>query len=124
MVGFTINAIAREAIETYDEALITQMSSYKQHDSVGDAESYGGAAGRHDDIITAFEIMVAVMRLEMRALFSVDDPLFVDQGSPGEDLDLPNWDPFEVDLPMPGIPGMRLGDLDQENFEDGEEWSW
>jgi hypothetical protein len=63
MVKFTCNMIENDMIDEPDHVTILEMSTYRKLSDYGDESSYGGAAGRHDDHVSALQILCALLRL-------------------------------------------------------------
>ena len=70
-VGYTRRMVEADQIDIPDADLVTQMGSYKE---TGDDE-YNGAAGRHDDLVSAFLILCAIMKLRRKTLPGDDTPM-------------------------------------------------
>lgn len=117
MVETTRRMIERDLIDVPDEELIREMGSYKQTGSFGDPSEFGGAAGRHDDLVSAFEILCCLLRLEAGRTPNMDDPSQVVIDEADNDVPWSRWD--EDDEVMPGV---QLRDLDDESID--ESWSW
>jgi hypothetical protein len=86
MVAFTQRHIETDRISIWDENLVEELSSYRQMDDYGDASSYGGDAGTHDDLVTALEIGIVRMRQEagtgeINAVQYIDENLARDEGA-------------------------------------------
>ena len=106
--------VDQDLIDIPDEELVRQMSSYRQLDSFGDSSSYGGSSGKHDDLVSAFQIMCALMRIYSATLPGSSDMEQVDMMGPSPEL--PVFDPFETQ--ESGIPGFLMSDLDEEGMEE------
>ncbi|MGH7714388.1 MAG: hypothetical protein ACREML_00180, partial [Vulcanimicrobiaceae bacterium] len=117
MVETTRRMVEQELIDVPDEELIREMGSYKQTGSFGDTSDFGGAAGRHDDLVSAFEILCCLLRLEAGRTPTMDDPGTVVLDSDDEDVPWSRWD--ETDEIMPGV---QLRDVDDQSIE--ETWDW
>ena len=63
MVNYTLRMVDRDMIDIPDEDVVLEMSSYRKYDDAGDTSSYGGAAGRHDDLVSMLQIGCAVLRI-------------------------------------------------------------
>ncbi|GAC1496155.1 MAG: hypothetical protein NVS1B2_16000 [Vulcanimicrobiaceae bacterium] len=115
MVAYSVRMVAQDLIDLPDEDLVMQMSSYRQTDSFGDSGSYGGAAGRHDDLVSSFQILCAVLRIHSATLPGDVDVEEIDLFAADDDDDLP-FDPYNIEIP--GMPGVTLGDVDDEGLEE------
>lgn len=62
-VSMMVRMVERDALIIPSEELVMEMSSYRQDNPFGDDTSYGGV-GSHDDLVSSFQIMCAVMRME------------------------------------------------------------
>jgi hypothetical protein len=113
MVSHTLRMVERNLIDIPDRECIEEMASYRQFDSMGDAESYGGAAGRHDDIVSALQIVCAVMRLRTTAIPMVDSVREVREWESAPD-DIP-FDPFRAAQPFGMMPGRFSHDAEDDD---------
>ena len=122
-VGYTRRMVEADQIDIPDADLVTQMGSYKE---TGDDE-YNGAAGRHDDLVSAFLILCAIMKLRRKTLPGDDTPMQIDLYG-GDDggyyYDEPadnsvEWDAFNshVRQRAPGLEGAS-----SEGVEEGLFW--
>ena len=120
MVDYTLRMVEKDLIEIPSEELVLQMSSYRQKDSFGDAGSYGGASGRHDDLVSSFQIMCTLLRLRAATIPGDADVEYVryDSDELGE-----SWDPFTPSAAIAGLPGVRWQDVGEENTEEAAFWS-
>jgi hypothetical protein len=121
MIGATLRMIDDDKIDVPDQDLVLEMSTYRQLDNFGDAGSYGGAAGRHDDMVSAFQILCAMMRLRSSIIPGETDVEEVEVDS-YYDPDLPTFDPF-VDPTRYIAPGVQARDIDDESLDEGLFWS-
>ena len=114
MVGHTLRMVERNLIDIPDKDTILQMASYRQLDSYGDESSYGGAAGRHDDLVTALQIVCACTRIMSATIPGDADAEEVSLGLDDSD-DEPAFDPFAAEeRPM----GLGEYEVDEESLED------
>jgi len=122
MVSYTCRMVENDLIDIPDEEVVTQMSTYKQLDSYGDASSYGGAGGRHDDLVSALQILCVLLRIRAQVFGpEADEPGDTNDFSAldYDEDDIP-WDPFE--LVGAGLPGFQKRDVDEESLEEDSKW--
>jgi hypothetical protein len=114
-VAWMCRTIENNMIAVPSEEVVTEMSSYRQHDPFGDERSYGGAAGRHDDFVSSFQIMHAVMRLEMGIIPGSSD-LEARQIDPDDDYGYdPNLGSFDE------LDAVAVDDLGEYGIDDDDE---
>lgn len=124
MVNYMLMMVNQRLIEIPDERLVDEMASYKQLDPYGTETSFGGAAGIHDDLVTGFSMLCAMLRIrsigsgESNDITELDDT--IDFDASGEDE---AFDPFASGTPIPGLPGVHSDDLDDDNLEEAMFWS-
>jgi len=124
MVNYMLMMVNQRLIEIPDERLVDEMASYKQLDPYSSETSFGGAAGIHDDLVTGFSMLCAMLRIrsitatESSGITELDDTIDLDASSEDE-----AFDPFAVSTPIPGLPGVMSDDLDDENMEEALFWS-
>jgi hypothetical protein len=116
MVQHTLRMVQRDIIDIPDMETIIEMSSYRQHDSMGDEGSWGGAAGRHDDDVSALQIFCALVRIYSSILPGDAEVEQVDMM--GDDEGDEAFDPFNSEV-MPGVFGR---DLDDDALEEAAFW--
>lgn len=124
MVAHLLRAVERNYISIPDQECVEQCASYRQFDSMGDSESYGGAAGRHDDIISGLQIANAVMQLRTMAIPMIDDVREVrefDSSGPGDT----DFDPFRFSQPFGGVMPGRFDHsaADDDSLAEAAYWS-
>lgn len=121
MIAATLRMIDADIIDVPDHNLVLEMSTYRQKDDIGDSGSFGGAAGRHDDMVSAFQILCAMMRLRSATIPGESDVEEVEYDE-GYDPSLPSFDPFSDPARYAG-PGVLSRDLDDEGMEETLFWS-
>ena len=109
-----LRMVDQDLIDIPDEEIVRQMASYRQLDNMGDASSYGGSAGKHDDFVSALQILCAVMRIRSAIIPGDAAVSQVDMLGPAPEL--PAFDPFAHQ--ESGIPGFLNSDLDDEGMEE------
>lgn len=119
MIDFSLRMVDRDLIDIPDEDLILEMSTYRKIDSFGDEGSFGGAAGRHDDMVSSFQILCVLLRLRS-AVIPGEAPMEEVSMDDFGDNDLPPFDPFAGEIPI--IPGAEARDLDEESLFEIERW--
>lgn len=94
-VNWMVRMIEGDMIEVPSKDVVLEMSNYRQLDNFGDEGSYGGAAGLHDDLVSAFQIMAAVMRLETSTIPGESANIEIDMDAlAAEDMLEEPFDPF------------------------------
>lgn len=123
MIAWTLQMVDKDLISVPDAHLILEMSNYRQLDNMGDEGSYGGAAGRHDDMVSAFQILCSILRLRAATIPGDADVTYVENfGEDDEyDPDVPDFDPFSKQRNIG--PGVMEGDLDEASLEETLFWS-
>jgi hypothetical protein len=86
------------------------MSCYRKMDDYGDDSSFGGASGIHDDLVSAFQILCALLRLHSAVIPGEQAVEYVEFESSDDDIP---FDPFEHENPT-----WNLGDADGTNLEE------
>ncbi|MDE2105313.1 MAG: hypothetical protein KGL39_49260, partial [Patescibacteria group bacterium] len=120
MVSYTLRMIERDLIDVPDEDLVLEMASYRQLDSFGDEGSFGGASGRHDDMVSSFQILCVLLRLRSQTIPGESEVEEVNMLDDFGDTDLPPFDPFDVEIPI--LAGVESRDLDEESAWEVERW--
>ncbi len=111
MVSYCCRMVEKGMIDIPDADVILEMASYKKLDDFGDVASYGGAAHRHDDLVSMLQIGCAILRIRAATIPGEVDSFDVDMGSDREyDKALPAFDPFAQ---IEGMDGVTYGDLDE-----------
>lgn len=119
MVSYTLRMIERDLIDVPDEDLVLEMASYRQLDSFGDEGSFGGASGRHDDMVSSFQILCVLLRLRSQTIPGEADVEEVRMDD-FDSSDLPVFDPFEPEIPI--LPGVEARDLDEDSSWEVDRW--
>ena len=120
MIAWTLHMVDRGTIDIPDANLVLEMSNYRQLDNMGDEGSYGGAAGRHDDMVSAFQILCSIMRLRSATIPGDADAEEIEENY-DFDPELPDFDPFRGERSLG--PGVLDGDLDEGSLEETLFWS-
>ena len=97
-VNWMVRMVERDLIDVPAEEVILEMSNYRQLDNFADEGSYGGAAGLHDDLVSSFQIMCAVLRLEATTSAEENDSYEINLDARGyDDAQEEPFDPFMSD---------------------------
>jgi hypothetical protein len=103
-VNMMVRMVEKDVIDIPSEQLVMEMSSFRQHDPFGDEGSYGGVGG-HDDLVSSFMIMCAIMRLETATVPGEARIIEIDQDDPdvmpGGDIYATDPEPFDLLAPQP-----------------------
>ena len=118
-VDYCLRMIERDIIDLPDKETILEMSSYRQLDSFGDESSFGGAAGHHDDLVSALQILCAVIRLNASPV-PTDEPAEIVSMADESGDGLSPWNPFEDTLPTLSMPMANDEYADENLFWSGE----
>lgn len=111
--------VERDMIDIPDTEIVREMSSYRELNSFNDEGSFGGAAGRHDDHVSALSILCALLRRRSSPIPGEEDAIEIDNEGGGEDLmPFSPWDEEDVNV----LPGLTDRDVDDEGIEAG--WNW
>ncbi len=102
-VDYCVRMIERDSIDMPYEETILEMSSYQQLSNYGDESDFGGAAGRHDDLVSALQILCAVIRLNAAVAPSNEEAQEVSMDDSSDD-GLAPWNPFEETAPTLKMP--------------------
>ena len=120
-MGLMLRHVERNQIDIPDERIVIEMASYRQTDPYGDEGSFGGAAGRLDDFVSALRILCFMLRFKAATF-----PLIGDDGGEigfgGQDESLPAWD-FDEQGPVEGLPGVSWSDVGDANSEEALFWA-
>lgn len=115
MVDWTRRMIERDMIDVPDATTILEMSTYREQRGFGDPGDYGGAAGRHDDTVSALEILCVLLRIYAGRSQEQADAIEVPEFGGDDAGDVP-FDPFEED----GLGWIR--DADEGGAEEALGW--
>lgn len=118
MIAATLLMVDRDMIDIPDANTVLEMSNYRQHDNMGDAGSFGGAAGRHDDAVSALQILCAMLRLRSATIPGEADAEEIEMDD-YYDPDLPPFDPFRATQRQVE----PWDDVDGESLEETLWWS-
>lgn len=91
-VGWMVRMVETNAIDIPSREVVMEMVNYRQTDPYGDEGSYGGAAGKHDDLVSSLQIGCALLRLETATVPGDDTASEIDLDDFGGD---DNVDPFD-----------------------------
>jgi len=120
MVGASVRMIDNDLIDIPDERLVIELSSYRQRGNYGGPGDFESAGGKHDDMVSALQILCMHLRLQVATLPGDDEVREISDAVTFEDADDPErWDPFQAG-PV-GIPG-RQREM-EENLAEALFWA-
>lgn len=123
MVSSSVRMVEGDTIDVPDERLVLEMSGYQKHGQGGYAEDYGGSGGKHDDMVSAFQILCMHLRLRAATIPGEAEVLEPQQSFfDTADDEETSWDPFGP-TSHAYIPGLSRRDAGEENLTEGLFWS-
>jgi len=116
-VGRMTRRVESDMIDVPDQELVREMSSFRSGVN-GYEEEYGGAAGRHDDLVAAFAILCAILSIRSATVSGQSEAIEIDDdgwgSSPSSDDE--TWDKWAGEE-LPTMPGVTLRDIDDEGVD-------
>jgi hypothetical protein len=116
-VGSMVKMVEQNLVDIPSEQLVLEMASYKQHGAMADETSFG-SVGTHDDLVSSFQIALAVSRLDAAIdPGEAQEAFYVDLDTPVGETELEAFDEFEAKE----LDQYRYGTDDDDDY-DSDGW--